>query len=81
VDEQWLATESLENRLKIYPPGAVVPFNVQRHLSRQRIEVKLDPPEPAQYSLRLVPEATSEQVAIRDGWLGKAVTRDKNSDQ
>ncbi|HEV2176284.1 MAG TPA: PDZ domain-containing protein [Terriglobia bacterium] len=77
VDEQSLATESLDDRLKIYPPGAEVPFEVQRHLTRQRIEVKLDPPVPDQYFLRLVPEATSEQVAIRDGWLGRAVTSDE----
>lgn len=71
VDDFSLATESLENRLKIYPPGATVPFTVQRHAQRERIEVRLDAPAPDDYSIELVPGASAEQVKIREGWLGR----------
>lgn len=70
VDEFSLATESLAERLRIYPPGAEVPFTVQRHGERERITVQLDPPEPNEYSIRESPLATPEQVRIREGWLG-----------
>jgi predicted metalloprotease with PDZ domain len=71
VDDLSLATAELKDRLKIYPPGAEVPFTVERHGRLQRITVKLDPPIPDQYSIEETPEATPEQVAIRSGWLGR----------
>ena len=71
VDELSLATEELRNRLKIYPPGAEVPFTVERHGRRTRITVKLDPPVADQYSIEELPGATPEQVDMRNGWLGK----------
>jgi len=74
VDELSLVTEELATRLKMYPPGAEVPFTVERHGRRQRITVKLDPPLATEYSIEPVPQATPEQTDIRDGWLGKTVT-------
>ncbi|PYU93715.1 MAG: hypothetical protein DMG25_08680 [Acidobacteria bacterium] len=71
VDELSLATEELRNRLKIYPPGADVPFTVERHGRRTRIAVKLDPPAADQYSIEELPGATADQVNVRNGWLGK----------
>ena len=71
VDELSLATEELRNRLKIYPPGADVPFTVERHGRRTRITVKLDPPVADQYSIEESPGATADQVNVRNGWLGK----------
>jgi predicted metalloprotease with PDZ domain len=69
VDELSLATEELRNRLKIYPAGAEVPFTVERHGRRTRINVKLDPPVADRYSIEEIAEATPEQVSVRDGWL------------
>jgi predicted metalloprotease with PDZ domain len=74
VDELSLATEELASRLRMYPPGAEVPFTVERHGRRQRITVKLDPPLATEDSIEQLPGATSEQMDIRNGWLGKAVT-------
>ena len=69
VDEQSLATADLDERLKIYPPGAEVPFTVERFGREQRLNVTLDPPPPNIYAIEDLPGATSEQVRVRDGWL------------
>jgi predicted metalloprotease with PDZ domain len=71
VDGLSLATEELKTRLKIYPPGAEVPFEVERHGRRTRITVKLDPPVPTLYTIEELPGANANQVALRDEWLGK----------
>ena len=70
VDDQSLATEGLSDRLSIYPVGADVPFQVERHQDRQIIFVKLGPSIPDVYSLDDLPGATDEQVQIRREWLG-----------
>jgi predicted metalloprotease with PDZ domain len=70
VDELSLATAELKDRLKIYPPGAEVPFTVERHGRQERISVILDPPIPYQYSIEALPAATAQQLNIRNGWLG-----------
>ena len=70
VDNFSLATASLEDRLRIYPVGAEVPFTVQRHLGRQIITVKLDPPPANQYEIEPSPDATAAEVSIRNAWLG-----------
>jgi predicted metalloprotease with PDZ domain len=70
VDELSLATAELKDRLKIYPPGAEVPFSVERHGRQERISVILDPPIPYQHSIEVLPEATAQQLHIRNGWLG-----------
>jgi predicted metalloprotease with PDZ domain len=70
VDDLSLATADLRERLKIYPPGAKVPFTVERQGRLERITVALDPPIPDQYSLEPLPEPTAQQQKIRDGWLG-----------
>ncbi|HUI41013.1 MAG TPA: PDZ domain-containing protein [Terriglobia bacterium] len=72
VDNFSLATESLGDRLKIYPPGAEVPFNVQRHTAREIITVKLDPPRADQYTIEDSPQATPDEVALRQAWPGAA---------
>jgi len=69
VDELSLATTSLDDRLKMYPPGAVVPFTVQRFGKRLRISVKLDPPSAWQYSIQEIPKATADQIKVRESWL------------
>jgi predicted metalloprotease with PDZ domain len=69
VDNFSLATSSLEDRLKIYPPGADVPFTVQRHAEREILAVRLDPPVASQYTIEESPHATPEEVALRRGWL------------
>ncbi len=69
VDNFSLATESLADRLKIYPPGAEVPFTVQRHADREIVTVKLDPPRRDDYSIDDLPDATPEQAALRRAWL------------
>src|SRR5439155_10408942 len=71
VDQLSLATEDLNTRLKMYPPGAEVPFNVDRHSRRLRIPVKLSPPAADQYSIEELAQPSSKQIRIRQGWLGK----------
>lgn len=69
VDELSLAITSLRDRLRMYPPGAEVPFTIERHGQRERIIVKLDPPPRDQYSIEELSGGTPEQKAVRDGWL------------
>lgn len=69
VDNQSLAINSLKGMLGIYPPGAKVPFTVQRHLARHMIWVTLEPPAPNVYRLEDLPHATPQEVAIRRAWL------------
>ncbi|MDE3179678.1 MAG: M61 family metallopeptidase [Acidobacteriota bacterium] len=71
VDQLSLVTGSLTDRLKLYPPGAVVPFAVDRLGKRLTIQVKLGPPVPRDYTLEEVSGATREQSQIRNGWLGQ----------
>jgi predicted metalloprotease with PDZ domain len=71
MDQLPLASEDLNTRLKMYPPGTEVPFGVERHGRKLRISVKLDPPVPDQYSIEELRDATSDQLHIREGWLGK----------
>ncbi|MBZ5564628.1 MAG: PDZ domain-containing protein [Acidobacteriia bacterium] len=70
VDDQSLATEELQDRLKIYPPGAKVPFAIARHGQREIVMVTLDPPPPNVYSIQELAGATPEQIAAREAWLG-----------
>ena len=70
VDDLSLATAELEDRLKIYPPGAEVPFTVERFGREERINVTLDPPSPTIYAIENLPSASGEQLSIRNGWLG-----------
>jgi predicted metalloprotease with PDZ domain len=69
VDELSLATSALKDRLKIYPPGAEVPFTVERHNRQLRITVKLAAPVKDQYSIEELPGASAGQKAIGDLWL------------
>jgi predicted metalloprotease with PDZ domain len=76
VDDQSLATDSLGDRLSIYPVGAKVLFEVERHEDRHLMYVQLGPPQPDEYSITEFPGATEEQVKIRQGWLsGKQAGR------
>ena len=70
VDDLSLATESLTDRLSIYPAGQTVPFTVERHGIRERISVKLDPPRKEDYSIVDSPSATPDQIKLREDWLG-----------
>jgi predicted metalloprotease with PDZ domain len=69
VDNQSLATEDLDTRLRAYLPGASVPFTVQRQGRREIINVTLDPPVPSSYTIQDLPRATPLQVALRNHWL------------
>jgi predicted metalloprotease with PDZ domain len=69
LDNQSLAINSLKGMLGIYPPGAKVPFTVQRHLERRMIWVTLDAPEPNVYRLEDLPNATPQAITIRRQWL------------
>ncbi len=72
VDNLSLATQPLGERLRMYPPGASVPFVVERYGERQRIFVKLDPPTPDRYTITEIPNATPRQIQLRDEWLRQA---------
>ena len=69
IDNQSLATEDFDTRLRAYLPGAGVPFTVDRHGRREIINVTLDPPLPSSYAIQELPGATPQQVAIRNHWL------------
>jgi predicted metalloprotease with PDZ domain len=69
VDNQSLATEDLDERLKPYPAGATVPITVERHGRRETLEVTLDPPVQDAYSIQELAGATPGQTAIRKRWL------------
>ena len=69
LDTQSLAIHTLHNLLGIYPPGARVPFTVQRHLRRHMIWVTLASPAPNVYRLVDLPGATPWEVTIRREWL------------
>ena len=70
VDNFSLVTATLDDRLRIYPAGAEVPFTVQRHAERQIIDVKLDTAPVDQYSIQESPEATPAEVNLRKAWIG-----------
>jgi predicted metalloprotease with PDZ domain len=69
VDDQPLATEDLNNRLRAYLPGASVPFTVERHGPQEIIYLTLDPPLPSSYTIQELSDATPQQTAIRNRWL------------
>ncbi len=69
VDQLSLATQSLGDRLRMYPPGAEVPFTVERNGERRTITVKLDPPVANDYRIEEAPNASPQQIRIRQGWL------------
>ncbi len=69
LDNRSLAIHSLKRMLEIYPPGARVPFTVQRHLAHHMIWVTLGPPRPNVYRIVNLPGATAGQIALRRQWL------------
>ena len=69
VDDQSLATEDLDKRLRAYLPGAGVPFTVERHGRREIIYLTLDPPAASSYTIEELPGATPQQTAMRNRWL------------
>ncbi|HLI29465.1 MAG TPA: PDZ domain-containing protein [Terriglobia bacterium] len=69
VDQLSLATHTLSDRLSMYPPGAEVPFTVERNGERRTITVKLDPPAANDYRIEAIPDASPQQIRIRQGWL------------
>jgi predicted metalloprotease with PDZ domain len=71
VDNQSLATEDFDTRLRAYLPGASVPFTVDRQGRREIISVTLDPPAPSSYAIQDLPGATPQQIATRNHWLGR----------
>jgi predicted metalloprotease with PDZ domain len=69
VDELSLATGTLSERLKMYPPGTEVPFTVERHMRQERIMVKLAAPVKDQYSIAEMSGAAADQKSLRERWL------------
>jgi predicted metalloprotease with PDZ domain len=74
MDQLSLSSEDLNTKLKMYPPGTQVPFDLERHGRKLRITVKLDPPVADRYSITELKEATSDEVRIRNGWLANSET-------
>ena len=73
VDNQSLVTDTLADRLSIYPPGARALFEVERHEKQHFIYVKLGPPRPDDYSIQAWPTAAEEEAKIRQGWVARKV--------
>jgi predicted metalloprotease with PDZ domain len=71
VDGLPLDMSTLADRLAIYPPKTEVPLTVGRRGREQRIVVVLDPPTPTEYSIKLLPNPTPQQLAVRNGWLNQ----------
>ncbi|MGH9470543.1 MAG: M61 family metallopeptidase [Terriglobia bacterium] len=69
VDQLPLAGDALSDRLRMYPPGARVPFTVERYGKREIIFVKLGPPIPNEYLIRDAPDASTAARRIGDEWL------------
>ena len=69
VDDQSLITEDLDKRLKAYPPGASVPFTVERQGRQEIINLTLDPPVASSYTIQELSNATPQQKAVRNHWL------------
>jgi predicted metalloprotease with PDZ domain len=69
VDGLSLETTTLADRLSIYTSKAEVLLTIQRRGREQRIVAQLDPPTADNYSIRLAPKPTPEQLAVRTGWL------------
>jgi predicted metalloprotease with PDZ domain len=69
VDKQSLARADLKEHLKAYPPGASVPFTVERHGRQQIINLTLEPPIPDSYSIQELSAATPQQMTLRERWL------------
>ena len=78
VDQLSLATHTLDDRLRMYPPGAAVPFTVERQGNRLTITVKLDPPMANDYRIEEVPDASPAQIRIRQAWLQTEMGRAGN---
>ncbi|MGH9328030.1 MAG: M61 family metallopeptidase [Terriglobia bacterium] len=70
VDQLSLVDDSLRDRLRMYPPGATVPFTVERYGRRETIFAKLGPPVPNEYTIQQEPQESLEEEQIREGWLG-----------
>jgi predicted metalloprotease with PDZ domain len=69
VDNQPLASEDLDKRLRAYLPGASVPFTVERHGRQEITYLTLDPPVSDSYSIQELSDATPQQTALRNRWL------------
>ncbi len=69
VDELPLSDTELKDRLRMYLPGTEVPVTIERHGRQERITVALDPPPKDLYSIVELPQATPQQVYVRNGWL------------
>ena len=69
VDDQSLATEDLDKRLRAYPPGASVPFTVESQGREEIINLTLDPPVASSYTIQDLSGLTSRQTTIRNHWL------------
>jgi len=69
VDDQPVAADDLNKRLKAYLPGASVPFTVERYGRQDIVYLTLDPPVPSSYTIQELPGATPQQIALRNRWL------------
>lgn len=69
VDGLSLASQNLEGRLRIYPPGAKVPFTLIRLGEEKTVWVTLDPPLPNDFQITPLDNATPAQIKVRNAWL------------
>jgi predicted metalloprotease with PDZ domain len=69
VDDQPVAAEDLNKRLKAYLAGANVPVTVERYGRQEIVYLTLDPPVPSSYTIQELPGATPQQISFRNRWL------------
>jgi predicted metalloprotease with PDZ domain len=69
VDGLSLIPQGPQQLLKMYPPGAKVPFTVQRYGKREMIWIQLGQAAPNVYKLEIDPGASPQQLRVWEGWL------------
>ncbi|MGA1603264.1 MAG: M61 family metallopeptidase [Prochlorothrix sp.] len=61
----------LEEQLRYYAPGDTITLTVFHQDALQTHSIRLDPPQPVSYTLVPIADASPEQLALRQGWLGE----------
>lgn len=69
VDEQSLDAASLSDRLRAYAAGGTVILTLLRHGHQERLKAQLDPPPSLVYTIGNFPQATPDEVQLREAWL------------
>lgn len=72
VDQLPLAGDELGDRLRMYHPGASVPFTVERYGKREIIFAKLAEPLPNDFTIHESPNAAPQAKRIAEEWLSSS---------